>query len=464
MDSARGLLVAVALILLALTVAFVLPFLDFFLLAVLLTVIFLPVQERLEDRLGSSLAATVIVVVVTVTVLVPLVYVAQATAADALALYRAVSEGEVSFAGAEERIQELTGVSVDIAGQLEAAAAGVEPGSVVSVFGALTHVLIGLGLTVFLLFYFLKDREHFFSWLRRRAPLSEGAQSQLAEDLDRILKAVLVGHVLVAVVQGLLAGIGLVATGVPNATLWTVVMTVLSLLPVVGSFLVWGPAAVYLFVTGDTVGAVALAVWGTVVVGISDDYLRPVVVDRYAQVNPAVIIVGVLGGVYVVGFMGIFFGPCSSGCCARRSTYSPRSSRARRRPDARSPRLFSGPVARPCSCRRRDARRAINVRLPASATCETPPYPPAPAGGPPLCSTETTRERTGRTSDSSPATTAARFSWRAWSTTTRPAPTACGRSSRRPTPTCSRWNCRRWRCRCSSGTRATTASPRRARR
>jgi predicted PurR-regulated permease PerM len=162
---------------------------------------------------------------------------------------------------------------------------------------------------VFLLFYFLKDREHFSSWLYKRAPLSDGALSKLTDELDRILKAVLLGHVLVAIVQGLLAGIGLVVTGIPNAMFWTVVMAVLSLLPVVGSFLVWGPAVVYLFVTGEPAFAVGLAVWGLVVVGVSDDYLRPVVVDRYAHVNPAVIIVGVLGGIYVIGFMGIFFGP-----------------------------------------------------------------------------------------------------------------------------------------------------------
>ena len=309
MDSSRALLLLLVVVLLAITVAFVLPFLNFFLLAILLTVIFLPVQKRLENRLRPTVAASVIVVVATVTVLLPLVYVAQATAADALALYQAVSEGEVSFAAAEESVQAATGMSVDIAGQLEAAAGGVEVGSLVSIFGALTHVLIGLGLTVFVLFYFLKDREHFFSWLRTRSPLPDGARSELADELDRILKAVLVGHVLVAIIQGLLAGIGLLVTGIPNATFWTVVMTVLSLLPVVGSFLVWGPAAVYLFVTGDAAFAVGLAVWGTVVVGISDDYLRPVVVDRYAHVNPAVILVGVLGGIYVIGFMGIFFGP-----------------------------------------------------------------------------------------------------------------------------------------------------------
>jgi predicted PurR-regulated permease PerM len=80
-------------------------------------------------------------------------------------------------------------------------------------------------------------------------------------------------------------------------------------LPVVGSFLVWGPAAVYLFVNGQAALAGGLFLWGAIVVGVSDDYLRPIVVDRYARINPSVIIIGVLGGIYAIGFMGLFVGP-----------------------------------------------------------------------------------------------------------------------------------------------------------
>jgi len=121
--------------------------------------------------------------------------------------------------------------------------------------------------------------------------------------------AVIAGHVFVAAIQGGVAGIGLFVTGIPNALFWTVVMMVLALLPVVGAPLVWGPAALYLLGQGDTAAAVGLAVYGTFVVGITDDYLRPVVVDRRANLNPAVILFGIVGGVYVMGAMGIFFGP-----------------------------------------------------------------------------------------------------------------------------------------------------------
>ncbi|WP_418280682.1 AI-2E family transporter [Halorubrum sp. DTA98] len=309
MNTSKGVFLLVFAVLLALTVAHVLPFLNFFLLAVLLTVLFLPVQKRLEGRISAGRSATVIVLVASITVVLPFVYVVHRTASDAVAFLQAVSEGNVTLSPLEERIEGFTGRTVDLSSSLQSAAGAVEPDGVMNVVGAITHTAIGVGLTLFLLFYFLKDREEFFEWLHARMPLADDTQSEYYDELNRILKAVLFGHVLVALIQGLLAGLGLIVTGIPNATFWTVVMTVLSLLPIVGSFLVWGPAAVFLFLNGQTTLAVGLFLWGAIVVGVSDDYLRPIVVDRYAKINPSVIILGVLGGIYVIGFMGIFYGP-----------------------------------------------------------------------------------------------------------------------------------------------------------
>ncbi|PSP27805.1 AI-2E family transporter [Halobacteriales archaeon QH_2_65_14] len=309
MNIARGFLLLVIGLLLILSIAMVMPFLQYFLLAVLLAYLFMPVQRRLETRLSEGIAAAIIVLGTTVAIVLPLMYVARVTVAEAISLLEAIREGEVTLDRPEERIRELTGTNVDLMSELQSALQDVQVSSLIGVVDTVTHVLIGAGLTTFLLYYFLRDREKFLAWLRETTPLPDDVQDRLREELNQILKAVLLGHVLVALLQGALAGLGLLVTGIPNATLWTVVMTVLSLLPIVGSFLVWGPAVVYLFLTGETLLAASLFLWGAIVVGISDDYLRPIIVDRYAQVNPSVIIIGVLGGIYVLGFMGIFFGP-----------------------------------------------------------------------------------------------------------------------------------------------------------
>jgi len=173
----------------------------------------------------------------------------------------------------------------------------------------LTNATIGLGLAVFVLFYLLRDGEKLMAWIRNATPLPGDVQTKLYDRVDDMTRAVLLGHVLVAIIQGAIAGLGLVVVGIPNVLLWTGVMILLALLPFIGTFFVWGPAGIYLLSAGETVGGVFLLAYGTVIVGISDEYLRPVIVDRYAEVSPAIIVIGVIGGLSAFGVMGLFIGP-----------------------------------------------------------------------------------------------------------------------------------------------------------
>ena len=299
-------------LLLALSVAFVLPFLDYFLLALLLAYVLRPVQRRLAGYLGARIAASLVVLLAAVTLVVPTVLVMRTAVLEGRNLVEQVRAGEISLDGIEASLSELTGIDIQLEAWLSDAVQnlGIDAlGDVVSIVGTVAHVVIGIGLTLFLLYYFLKDADSFLDWLAERLPLRDHVRRELFAETRNITRAVLVGHVLVAVIQGLIAGVGLFVLQVPNAALWTVVMVVMAILPIVGSFVIWGPAAGWLLLVGRPVAAAALLVYGTIVVGISDDYLRPIVVDHYARVNPAVIIMGVFGGIYVIGFMGIFFGP-----------------------------------------------------------------------------------------------------------------------------------------------------------
>lgn len=312
MNRPRIVLVALIGLLLALSVAFVLPFLDYFLLALLLAYILRPVQLRLARYLGKRLAASFLVLLAAVTVVVPTVLVIRTAFLEGRSLLRRVQAGEVSLDRIETSLSELTGMEIRLEEWLSQAVQDVgisAVGDVVSLVGTVAHVVIGVGLTLFLLYYFLKDADRFLEWLAERLPLKMHVRRELFEETRNITRAVLVGHVLVAVIQGLIAGAGLFVLAVPNAALWTVVMVVMAILPIIGSFVIWGPAALWLLLVDRPVAAGALLLYGTIVVGVSDDYLRPIVVDHYARVNPAVIIIGVFGGVYVIGFMGIFFGP-----------------------------------------------------------------------------------------------------------------------------------------------------------
>lgn len=312
MDVSKGFLLAVIGALGALTLAIAWPFLQYVLLAVLIAYLLRPLYRRLEPRIGENAAALVLVIGATCAVILPFVGLIAYVASDALRLAGELDEVGIDLGGTEAAIERYTDEEVDLPAALEAAGenlAGVFVGTAPELVGTLTHTLIGIGLAAFLLFFFVRDGRRFVAWLFEVTPLPLAVQRDLATRIDDLMWAVLVGHVLVSAIQGVLAGIGLFATGVPNAVFWTVVMVLLALLPVVGSFIVWGPAAGYLFLMDAPVAAAALFVYGATIVSLSDNYLRPILVDRRARLSPATIMLGVVGGLYLLGIMGLFFGP-----------------------------------------------------------------------------------------------------------------------------------------------------------
>jgi predicted PurR-regulated permease PerM len=315
-DQARLLLAAIVLVLLWLTRSLVEPFLQFFLLAVLLAYPLQPLQRRLASLTTPVVSAITLVAVTTLVIVLPSLLILQRIAGEASGLIERAREGDIpaAFSEVERRIETVIEQDIDLAEILQNAVQEANISAVdsaLSLFGTVSHLLVGLGLTVFLLYYFIKDGERFNRWLHATVPLPDHVQQELHAALDDVMWAVLVSHIFIAIVQGFVAGIGLVIVGIPNPILWTVVMIVLAILPIIGSFLVWGPAVVYLVSLDQVLPGVFLLVYGTIIVGLTDDYLRPIVIDQYTQtaLNPAIILVGVLGGVFVFGVMGIFFGP-----------------------------------------------------------------------------------------------------------------------------------------------------------
>jgi len=308
----KGYLLVLVAVFAYLSVQLVLPFAQYILAAVLIGFVLFPLQRRLEAYVPPMIAAFSLLILAIVGFIVPFVIVAAAVAEDVATLVQQVDAQQLEVATIESRIEEETGFEVDLTEQLAASAEQI--GSIVleqttAWFGAITHALIGLGLMVFILYYLLKDGDALLAWLRDVTPLPDDVQDEFYGELNEVMWAVLAGHVLIAIIEGTIAGIGLFVTGVPNAAFWTFVMVILSLVPLIGAPLVWIPASIYLFVTGEPLLAVGLAVYSAVVVGVCDDYLRPIVVDQFAEISPAVIILGVLGGIYAFGIMGLFFGP-----------------------------------------------------------------------------------------------------------------------------------------------------------
>lgn len=312
MNVRKGFLLALTAVLFTLSAALIQPFLQYVLGAVLLAYLLYPLQIRLEAYASPMVTAFSLVILAVVGFVAPLIVVLAAIADSAEQILMDFETDGIRIEEIESRIEELTGQKIDILDGL--AGSGREIGTVVfdmsiDAFGTVTFHFIGIALTLFLLYYLLKDGDELLNWLRRTTPLPTDIQRDLHTEINGVMWGGLFGHVFVAFVQGVVAGLGLAVAGVPNAMFWTAVMIVFAMVPLIGTIPVWGGAVGYLYLTGEPAFAVGLLVYSVLVVGLTDDYLRPFAVNRYAELNPAVILLGILGGGYAFGVMGLFFGP-----------------------------------------------------------------------------------------------------------------------------------------------------------
>lgn len=312
MNRSKGFLLAFVLVLLGLSALIFRPFLQYVLGAVLVAYVLYPVQRRLETYTSPAIVAFGLVVLTVASVIVPLAVVIAVVVDSADSVLESVRGDAAPFNAIESRIQELTGLDIDLSEEFTRTAG--EVGSILierstEVFGTITFHLLGIALALFLVYYFLKDGDRLTAWLDQVIPLPGEQRRELYDEIDGVMWGVIFGHVFVGVVQGVVAGAGFVIAGVPNPFFWTAVMVVLAMLPLVGTIPVWGGAVIYLSLTNQPGLAVGLFVYAVVVVGLTDDYLRPFAVDRYAKLNPAVILLGILGGAYAFGVMGLFYGP-----------------------------------------------------------------------------------------------------------------------------------------------------------
>jgi predicted PurR-regulated permease PerM len=168
--------------------------------------------------------------------------------------------------------------------------------------------VIGFILMLFLLFFLLRDGRQTFMRLTHFIPLEPRQREGLIVHLGSVVRAVVYGTVLTALIQGTLVGIGFAIAGLPSPLVFGVLASVAAFVPAAGTGLVLVPAVIYLFVAGRYGAAIFLTIWAAAV-GTSDNILRPILTSRHAQVSTAAVFIGVIGGIAAFGFLGIVLGP-----------------------------------------------------------------------------------------------------------------------------------------------------------
>lgn len=293
------------------------PFLEYVLGAVIFGYVLYPLHRRLEPHIGERPSAIALLIGSLVAVILPMVYIAIVLYEDVQAI--AAGESGIATEEIESQLTPFLGDDVELGTLTQEL--GQELFDLL--FGNVTQLLsfgarasLGLLLVIFLVYYVLKDGPQFARWAVNIAPMDDTVAYRLVHKVDRTTWGVVVGHILVAILQGVIGGVGLFLAGIPNVVFWTFLMIILALLPLIGAFMIWAPASAYLWVIGDIQSAVFLVLYGVLVVSLVDNYARPIVIDQSAHLNPGVILIGVFGGVYAIGFVGLFVGPIVFGILA----------------------------------------------------------------------------------------------------------------------------------------------------
>ena len=295
------------------------PFFTYVALAVLIAYTLYPAQRRLAPRIGRRKSAVFLMVAATFLFVLPLALLLRVVVTQALAAIESLEAADLGAEIASVRRLFIESFGIDpleyVDQGLQELAGFVQSGvsrvlqEATGLVGGVSKVLVGITIFGFVLYYLLVGGERSVAWFREVTPLPSNVQDELLADLNRLTYAVLVTTFVIAVVQAVLTGLALAVLGFSNVVFWTVVSVVLGVLPFVGSMFIWGPAGFYLLATGRPVRGTALLVYGFGLVNLSDNYLRPVLGGRSANLNPAILIVGIFGGLAVFGVTGIFVGP-----------------------------------------------------------------------------------------------------------------------------------------------------------
>lgn len=181
--------------------------------------------------------------------------------------------------------------------------------NIAKIFSTTLEAFLSFTLILLSMFYFIKDGPRWRTEIVNLSPLSDEDDRKIIARIETAVNGVVKGYLLIAILQGILMGIGLTIFGVPNGALWGVVAAVASLVPMIGTAFVSIPAIIYLLAMGDTVHAIGFVIWATLIVGLVDNFLNPLIISGKIQIPPIFILFAVLGGISLLGPIGVLVGP-----------------------------------------------------------------------------------------------------------------------------------------------------------
>jgi predicted PurR-regulated permease PerM len=276
-----------------------------------------PVYEKILKwcRGRENLASFLTVILTFVLILIPSIIIGILLFKEAVNLYASLIDSTGNgvvlqiFNDIQERIRILVpGITIDLQ-QYVQNILGWLVGNLNSIFSSFMTIFLDLFLIIFALFYLFKNGDYVLKVLRDISPLDDVYDNKIFQQVSFAINSIVRGSLMVSLIQGFLIGLGFYIFGVPNPVLWGLVTCLASFVPIVGTALVSIPAIIYLVIVGHIWPAVALAIWSSTLVHLTDNVALPFLIKKNINLNPLLIVLSILGGLSFFGPVGFLVGP-----------------------------------------------------------------------------------------------------------------------------------------------------------
>ena len=280
----------------------------------ILAFIFTPVYDLINKYIKSgNISAGIIVLLLLVIIILPIWFLTPIILKQSFALFQAAQQ--IDFVSPLQSVFPSLFASEQFSSEVGSILSSFISKIANSLVNSIAQIIldfptIALQLTVvfFTFFFALRDKELAIDYVKSILPFSKEVEKKLFDHSKLITSAVLYGHVVVGLIQGIVIGIGFFIFRVLNALILSILASLAGILPIVGTVIIWLPVAIYLFVGGNTVPA-----WGVVIFGLLssniDNFLRPIIVSRRARIHTGILLVSTIGGIFFFGVLGFILGP-----------------------------------------------------------------------------------------------------------------------------------------------------------
>jgi|SRR3989344_1557111 len=292
------------------------PFLSPIVLAIAFAIIFKPLHGRIFAAVGGrpNWAAFLTTCVALLIVVLLLIFFGGLLISEARGIYLQGTSGAGGFIETvthtlETYVQKISpAVKIDVSLYIERSLNWLI-GHLDSIFSGFFKILMSLFLMGIAFFYILRDGEVLKRRLVILSPLANSQDESILRKLEVAVGSVIRGSLLIAIIQGILSSIGFFIFGMPNPVVFGVITMFASLIPGIGTALVFIPSIGYLLYSGMPLSAIGLAIWGALAVGLIDNFLSPILIKRGVGIHPFLILISVLGGLAFFGPVGFLLGP-----------------------------------------------------------------------------------------------------------------------------------------------------------